>query len=154
SDKVAPLLRDGLRERGFDVTIAKRGKEAVRAATALSADAVLANVTLPDMPGATLRSALGRDEDPTELPLVLYEAEVVTRGRYRFAIDPDLYASEPVSLPRFCQRVSARLKPRGARFAPTVLESGSVRVDTVAHRVYVNDQEIPLTALEFRLLVV
>ena len=34
-----------------------------------------------------------------------------------------------------------------------VCEAGILKVDTMAHRVFVNDHEVPLTALEFRLLV-
>jgi two-component system, OmpR family, phosphate regulon response regulator PhoB len=154
SDKIASSLRAGLRDKGFDATVAKRGNDALRAAMALSADGIVSNALLPDMSGAALRQALGRDEPPSDLPLVLYEAEAVARARYRFVIEPDLYASEAVSLHRFCQRVSARLKPRGARVAPAVFESGTLRVDTVAHRVFVEEREVALTALEFRLLVV
>jgi len=154
SDKIASLLRGGLCDKGFDATVAKRGNDALRAASALSADAIVSNAALPDMSGAALRQSLGREDSPSGLPLVLYEAEAVARARYRFVIEPDLYASEAVSLHRFCQRVSARLKPRGARVAPAVFEAGPLRVDTVAHRVFVGEREVALTALEFRLLVV
>ena len=73
--------------------------------------------------------------------------------RYRFVIEPDLYTSAPVSLPRFCLRVCALSRPRGGRAVAEVCEAGMLKVDTMAHRVFVKEREVPLTALEFRLLV-
>ncbi len=153
NDRLAQLIRGGLRTKGFDVTMAKRGADAVRAATALSSDVIVANSALPDMGGPELRRAILQCEDVADLPLVLYQPKVATHARHRFVIEPDLYASEPVSLPRFCQRVATLSRPRGARTIPEVCESGMLRVDTVAHRVFVNGVESALTALEFRLLV-
>ncbi|HEX9295231.1 MAG TPA: response regulator transcription factor [Polyangiaceae bacterium] len=153
NDKLAQLLRAGLRSRGFEVTTAKRGADAIRAATALSADVIVANVALPDMAGGELRRAILQYEEVADLPLVLFKPQIATRTRPRFHVEPDLYASEPVSLPRFCQRVSVLSKPRGGRAVAKVCESGILRVDTVAHRVLVDCVETSLTALEFRLLV-
>ena len=153
SDKLAQLVRAGLKTKGFEVTTAKRGSDAIRAATALSSDVIVANVTLPDMTGPDLRKAIQQFEEVADLPLVLFQPKLAPHGRHRFVIEPDLYASEPVSLPRFCQRVAALSRPRGGRAVPEVCESGILKVDTVAHRVLVNGVESPLTALEFRLLV-
>jgi two-component system phosphate regulon response regulator PhoB len=153
SEKLAQMLRTALRAKGFEVTTAKRGIDAVRAASALSADVIVANATLPDMTGIELRGAVAEHEALPDLPLVLYQPKPAVQGRHRFVIEPDLYASEPVSLPRFCQRIGVLSRPRGARVVPDVCESGILRVDTVAHRVMVDGVETPLTALEFRLLV-
>jgi two-component system, OmpR family, phosphate regulon response regulator PhoB len=153
SDKLVSLIRAGLRSKGFEVTTAKRGSDAVRAATALSSDVIVANTTLPDMTGPDLRHAILQYEDVADLPLVLFQPQPAPRARYRFAIEPDMYASEPVSLPRFCQRIAMLSRPRGGRTIPDVCESGVLRADTVAHRVFVDEAEVPLTALEFRLLV-
>jgi two-component system phosphate regulon response regulator PhoB len=153
TDKLAQVIRAGLRTKGFEVTTAKRGSDAIRAATALSSDVIVSNVGLPDMTGADLRRAILQFEDVADLPLVLFQPQPASRSRYRFIIEPDMYASEPVSLPRFCQRVAALSRPRAGRTVPDVCQSGILRVDNVAHRVFVDDAEIPLTALEFRLLV-
>jgi two-component system phosphate regulon response regulator PhoB len=153
SDKLAELIRAGLRTKGFEVTTAKRGVDAIRAATTLSSDVIVANALLPDMPGTELRRAILQHEEVADIPLVLFQPQLAARMRYRFVIEPDLYASAPVSLPRFCLRVCALSRPRGGRALPEVCEAGILRVDTMAHRVFVKDSEVPLTALEFRLLV-
>jgi len=153
SDKLAQLIRLGLRSKGFEVTSAKRGPDAIRAATALSSDVIVANSMLPDMSGAELRRAISQYEEVADLPLVLYRPEVGPRTRYRFAIEPDLYASEPVNVARFCQRVSVLSRPRGGRGVPDVCKAGILEVDTVSHRVFVSGADVSLTALEFRLLV-
>lgn len=153
NDKLAQVVRAGLRAKGFEVTTAKRGSDAIRAATTLSSDVVIANTVLPDMTGTELRRAIFQYEEVADLPLVLFQPQPAARARFRFLIEPDMYASEPVSLPRFCQRVAALSRPRGGRAVPDVCQSGVLRIDTVAHRAFVDNGEIPLTALEFRLLV-
>jgi two-component system phosphate regulon response regulator PhoB len=153
SDRLAQLIRAGLKTKGFEVTTAKRGTDAIRAATALSSDVIVANVTLPDMTGPDLRRAILQQDNVADLPLVLFQPKLAPHSRHRFVIEPDLYASEPVSLPRFCQRVAALSRPRGGRAIPEICESGILKVDTVAHRVLVDGIEALLTALEFRLLV-
>src|SRR5262249_41782756 len=147
SDKLAALIRGALKAKGFEVTIAKRGADAIRAATALSSDVIVANVALPDMTGPELRRAVA--QQVAGLPLVLFQLKLTPPARQRFVVEPDLYASEPVTLPRFCQRVVALSRPRGGRGIPEVCESGLLKVDTVAHRVTVAGVESPLTALEF-----
>jgi two-component system phosphate regulon response regulator PhoB len=153
SDKLAELVRGGLKSKGFDVTTAKRGSDAIRAATTLASDVIVANAALPDMTGSDLRRAIQQYDEVADLPLVLFRPEAAARLRYRFVIEPDLYSSAPVSLPRFCLRVSALSRPRGGRSLSEVCEAGILKVDTMAHRVFVRDAEVLLTALEFRLLV-
>jgi two-component system phosphate regulon response regulator PhoB len=153
SDKLVELIRAGLKAKGFEVTTAKRGAEAIRAATTLSSDVIVANAALSDMSGTELRRAILQHEEVADLPLVLYQPEMAVRMRYRFIIEPDLYTSAPVSLPRFCLRVCALSRPRGGRAVAEVCEAGILKVDTMAHRVFVKDREVLLTALEFRLLV-
>src|SRR5436190_16730883 len=94
SDRLAQLIRAGLRGKGFEVTTAKRGSDAIRAATALSSDVIVSNVTLPDMTGADLRRAIAQYDDVSDLPLVLFQPQPAARTRYRFILEPDLYASE------------------------------------------------------------
>ena len=153
NDKLAELIRAGLKAKGFEVTAAKRGAEAIRSATTLSSDVIVANASLSDMSGSELRRAILQHEEVADLPLVLYQPQMAARMRYRFIIEPDLYTSAPVSLPRFCLRVCALSRPRGGRAVAEVCEAGILKVDTMAHRVFVKDREVLLTALEFRLLV-
>src|SRR5258708_33893381 len=89
SDKLAQLTRAGLRSKGFQVPTAKRGTDAIRAATTLSSDVVVANMTLPDMTGADLRRAILQCEEVADLPLILFQPQIATRMRYRFIIEPD-----------------------------------------------------------------
>jgi two-component system phosphate regulon response regulator PhoB len=152
-DKLAELIRAGLKAKGFQVSTAKRGADAIRAATTLSSDVIVANASLPDMTGSDLRRAILQHDEVADLPLVLFQPQMASRMRYRFVVEPDLYMSAPVSLPRFCLRVCALSRPRGGRALAEVSEAGILKVDAMAHRVFVKDREVPLTALEFRLLV-
>ena len=90
-EKLAQVVRLGLKSKGFEVTSAKRGADAIRAATALQSDVIVSNAELPDMSGAELRRSIQQYEDVADLPLVLYRPEGGgARLRYRFIIEPDL----------------------------------------------------------------
>ena len=71
SDKLAELVRAGLMAKGFEVTTAKRGADAIRAATTLSSDVIVANASLSDISGTDLRRDILQHEEVADLPLVL-----------------------------------------------------------------------------------
>jgi two-component system phosphate regulon response regulator PhoB len=70
-----------------------------------------------------------------------------------FELGADDFVSKPFSLRELLLRVRAVLR-RGANGESDVLQEkvGPLRIDPVAHRAFVGDEEIGLTALEFKLL--
>jgi two-component system phosphate regulon response regulator PhoB len=72
-----------------------------------------------------------------------------------FELGADDYVVKPFSVRELLLRVQAVLRRgKGDPAAPEALvEFGRLRIDRAAHRVWVDEQEIELTALEFRLLV-
>jgi two-component system phosphate regulon response regulator PhoB len=153
SQALASALHAGLRSKGFDVSVVHRLREALSAAQSLASDVVVLNEKLLDTGDVELRLALTALRADPHLPVIIYRANVVGRARQGFVIDPSLYSSEPVTLARFCQRVAALSRPRSTRMVSAELSAGCLRVDTIGHRVYVDESEVLLTALEFRLLV-
>jgi two-component system phosphate regulon response regulator PhoB len=72
-----------------------------------------------------------------------------------FELGADDYVVKPFSVRELLLRVQAVLR-RGKSEPMTpeaLVEFGKLRIDRGAHRVWVDEQEIELTALEFRLLV-
>ena len=69
-----------------------------------------------------------------------------------FELGADDFVTKPFSVRELVLRVRAVLRRRAPPEATERQQIGPVRVDVEAHRVYVADEEVELTALEFRLL--
>jgi two-component system phosphate regulon response regulator PhoB len=72
-----------------------------------------------------------------------------------FELGADDYVVKPFSVRELLLRVQAVLRRGKAESIPpeVLVEFGQLRIDRGAHRVWVSELEIELTALEFRLLV-
>ena len=90
------------------------------------------------------------------VPIIVssYRSDEVDRV-VAFEMGVDDYVSKPFSVRELVLRVDAVLRraPRLERSWPGILEFGALRIDAIAHRVWVYGQESDLTALEFNLLV-
>jgi two-component system phosphate regulon response regulator PhoB len=71
-----------------------------------------------------------------------------------FELGADDYVTKPFSMRELMLRIRAVLRRREAR-SPEIdrVEFGALRIDRDAHRVWVDEGEVELTALEFKLLV-
>jgi two-component system phosphate regulon response regulator PhoB len=72
-----------------------------------------------------------------------------------FELGVDDYVVKPVVMRELVLRVHAvlrRARQTEEESGTPMLQVGSIRIDGPAHRVFVGEQEVPLTALEFRLL--
>jgi two-component system phosphate regulon response regulator PhoB len=70
-----------------------------------------------------------------------------------FELGVDDYVVKPFSVRELLLRIAAVLR-RGEPTLPALLiEFGSLRIDRAAHRAWVANAEVPLTTLEFKLLV-
>jgi DNA-binding response OmpR family regulator len=62
----------------------------------------------------------------------------------------DDYLAKPFGLAELQARVRALLRRTAWRMAP--VHDGGLRIDVAAHRVYIDDREVPLTSKEFDVL--
>jgi two-component system phosphate regulon response regulator PhoB len=72
-----------------------------------------------------------------------------------FELGADDYVVKPFSVRELMLRITAVLRRFGAADGAQtdVVEFGCLRVDRQAHRIWVSDSEVELTALEFKLLL-
>ena len=70
--------------RGWEVSTAASGEEALRVAAASAPDAILLDVMMPEMDGPTVVQHLQAEEATAEIPVVFLTAKVQTRDHRRF----------------------------------------------------------------------
>jgi two-component system phosphate regulon response regulator PhoB len=150
-------LQYNLEKEGFTVRTARTGAEGLEAVRRAHPSLVLLDLMLPDMSGMEVCRRLRTAPDTRHLPIVMVTAKGDEIDRVvGFELGADDYVAKPFSVRELVLRVRAVL--RRSRPAPVVAEPGDavafgvLRVDPPGHRVWVDSDEVQLTALEFRLL--
>jgi two-component system phosphate regulon response regulator PhoB len=150
-------LEFNLQREGFQTRRALTGTAAVALAQqAPVPDLVLLDLMLPDIPGTEVCRRLRADERTRGVPVLMLTAKDDEVDRIvGFEVGADDYVTKPFSVRELLLRVRAVLR----RAAPGKDHDGTkemvyerLRVDPSGHRVWVADDELSLTALEFKLL--
>jgi two-component system phosphate regulon response regulator PhoB len=152
---IQQILDYNLREKGHKVFIAGKGEEGLRIAREKRPDLVLLDLMLPDVPGTEVCRQLKTDPATKNVQVVMLTAKGEEIDRVvGFELGADDYVVKPFSVRELLLRVQAILRrSHGPEEAAATFQFGRLRVDRQAHRVWADDQEIDLTALEFKLLV-
>ena len=119
-------------------------------------DLVLLDLMLPDLSGVEVCRKMRQSERTRSVPVIMLTAKGEEIDRVvGFEVGADDYVTKPFSVRELLLRVRAVLRraqgpPEAEAGGPVVF--GHLRVDPDAVRVWVDDREVVLTALEFRLL--
>lgn len=124
-------------------------------------DLVILDLMLPDMSGTEVCRQIRQNQKTADVPVVMLTAKGEEIDRVvGFEVGADDYVVKPFSVRELVLRVRAVLRRAQSADQPDEgldderdeIEFGQVRVDLPGHRVWVGDEEIQLTALEFKLL--
>jgi two-component system phosphate regulon response regulator PhoB len=149
------VLRYNLGSAGHDVSLAATGTEGLAMARAEIPDVVLLDLMLPDLPGLEVCKALKRDATTTHIPIVMVTAKGEEIDRVvGFELGADDYVTKPFSIRELLLRVQAIVRRHASeRAASPVMRFGALKIDRDAHRAWVHEEPVDLTALEFKLLL-
>ena len=151
------ILEYNLRREGFQTRRATTGQEALtQVAIDPVPDLVLLDLMLPDISGTEVCREMRAAERTRATPIVMLTAKGDEIDRVvGFELGADDYVVKPFSVRELILRLRAVLRRVGSgdpEPEPEELRFGVLRVDVPAHRVWVREQEVKLTALEFKLL--
>lgn len=147
---LAGSLRRGLCAEGFAVDIALDGTDGLWRAKENVYDAIVCDIMLPGMNGYRVCSELRTAGTWTPILMLtakngeLDEAEALDTGA-------DDFLAKPFSFVVLLAHLRALLR-RGSWERPAVLETGDLRLDPSAHRVWRGDTTIALSPRQFALL--
>ena len=147
---IAEMVGIVLRGKGFDVVTAPDGASALDAFDRVGPDLVLLDLMLPGMDGIEVCRELRRRSG---VPVIMLTARSDTSDVVEgLEAGADDYLTKPFEPDELVARIRARVR-RAA--APTTerLSIGDLRIDVDGHEVRRGDRVIPLTPLEFDLLV-
>lgn len=150
------VLDYNLRQAGHEVVAAQQGELGLLLAREQRPDLVLLDLMLPDLSGTEVCKALKDSAATRSIPVVMLTARGEEIDRVvGFELGADDYVVKPFSVRELLLRIQAILRRRKSDqpSGEPVVRFGCLKVDRDAHRVWVEDREIELTALEFRLLL-
>jgi two-component system, OmpR family, phosphate regulon response regulator PhoB len=149
------VLRYNFTQAGFDVVSAADGETALRAMREEKFDLVLLDLMLPDIPGTEVCRRLKQNPTTSTVPVVMVTAKGEEIDRVvGFELGADDYVVKPFSVRELILRAKAILRRSDSPDSQSErFDFGCLRVDRAAHRAWVDGEEVSLTALEFRLLL-
>jgi DNA-binding response OmpR family regulator len=154
---VAQSIELSLRRRGFRVTLAHSGVEALKTLRRYRPDLVILDILMPGMSGLEVCRHLRADPNTVELPVIFLTA----RGQEQDRIDglragADDYLSKPFNLEELLLRVKAvlrRAQQDPVQERPAELVAGGLHLDCRTFEVTTEAKEgVLLTPTEFDLL--
>ncbi|MEC7518501.1 MAG: response regulator transcription factor [Myxococcota bacterium] len=153
---IVELIDYNLTSAGYSVTTARDGASAMAEVRRQRPDLILLDLMLPDVSGTEVCRRLRKDPSMEGVPIMMITARGDEIDRVvGFELGADDYVTKPFSPRELVLRVQAvlrRTKPKSATKSER-LQIGSLEIDVPRHRVTVEDEEINLTALEFKLLL-
>jgi DNA-binding response OmpR family regulator len=150
------LLRYNLQKEGHTVTIAGTGSDGLHELRRQPFDLVLLDLMLPDRDGLEVCRIVRGDEALSSLPIIMVtakgeESDVVLGLR----LGADDYVTKPFRVKELMARIRVRLarhldETRDAERRR--IQVDKLTIDPVRHRVLIDEEVIPLTLTEFKLL--
>lgn len=147
-------IRFSLLQDGMEVDCAYDGEEALNMAKANSYDMILLDVMLPKMDGFEVCQAIREFSD---VPIVMLTAKGDDMDKILgLEYGADDYITKPFNILEVKARIKAIMRRTSPERAPqvqsSVIEKGDIKLDCASRRLFINDNEINLTAREFELL--
>lgn len=148
-DAIAKNLKLLLDAEGFTVTHAATNKEAIELLQMHRFDLALVDISLPDGNGFTVCTEI---KETQNIPVIFLtasgdEGSVVTG----LNMGADDYITKPFRPRELIARMKAALRKSGS--APTVFQVGNLQVDIASGIVRKNGEDLFLSPLEYRLLL-
>ena len=152
-NRIRDLLKEYLRENNFIVSTSENAENAKIKLSYFKFDLVVLDVMMPGQDGYELTKEIKKN---TSIPIILLTAKDEVQSRIKgLELGADDYVTKPFSVRELILRIKAVLKRGDAPKADLVeveRQFGDLTIDVDSHEVFVNDEQVTLTALEFRLL--
>ena len=147
---LAEMIGIVLRSDGFEPVFCDHGDKALEAFRTENPDVILLDLMLPGKSGVDVCREIRAESG---VPIIMLTAKSdtvdIVLGLESGADD---YVSKPFKPRELIARVRARLR-RAGNPAPSLIHVGDLEIDVTGHRVTRDGEAIPLTPLEFDVLV-
>ncbi len=149
------LLRIVLQGYGYRLIESATGKEGLMQAATRAPDVILLDLGLPDIDGLEVTQ---RVREWSEIPIIVISAREQEQDKIK-ALDAgaDDYLTKPFGAGELLARIRVAIRHRAIREAgqqELVFILDNLRVDLARRQVFLNEKEVHLTPIEYKLLTV
>jgi DNA-binding response OmpR family regulator len=151
---LSEVLTYNLKQAGYDVITASDGQDGILQAQLKSPDIVLLDLMLPVVDGLDVCRRLRGDASTRDMLIVMLTAKAEESDvLIGFSLGADDYVTKPFSVKVLLERIKALRRRRMGEATPDeVTKRQGVTVNRRRHQASIDDQPLPLTRSEFRLL--
>ena len=147
---LAEMLGIVLTSEGYEVNLVSRGDEVISAFESQAPDLILLDIMLPGIDGVQVCKLI---REKSMVPIVMLTAKGETQDVVAgLEAGADDYMVKPFNPQELVARLRVRLRRSGA-VSNSGLKIGNIEIDQVSHTILRNGHTIPLTRLEFDLIV-
>lgn len=151
-DAIGMGLTYSLENEGYNVTLSKTVKNAFEIIDKTEFSLYILDLTLPDGSGYDVCKKIKMQGDLPVIFLTAFDDEVnVVMG---FDLGADDYISKPFRLKELTARIKSVLRRYNKDSADGIIKIKNLAINTNEAKVYKNNAEIILTAMEYRLLLI
>ncbi|MDQ7096637.1 response regulator transcription factor [Desulfosporosinus sp. PR] len=151
--KITSVLKAYLQQEGFQVSTALNGLIALTMFKENSYDLVILDLMLPGMSGTEICREIRK---LSSVPIIMLTAKVEEEDRIQgLSIGADDYITKPFSPREVVARVRAVLRRANNDTSPladVISYDNGLTIDNIQHETRLNDQVVPLTPTEFKIL--
>lgn len=145
-------LTYSLENEGYRVTLAKSVKDAQKIIDEKEFSLYILDLTLPDGSGYDICKRIKSKGDLPVIFLTAYDDEVnVIMG---FELGADDYISKPFRVKELMLRIKSVMRRYSNETSDGIIKINNLKINTNEAKVYKNNEEIVLTAMEYRLLLI
>lgn len=145
-------LTYSLGNEGYNVTLAKSVKEAEKIIDEKEFSLYILDLTLPDGSGYDVCKRIKAKGDLPVIFLTAYDDEVnVIMG---FELGADDYISKPFRVKELMLRIKSVMRRYSNETSDGIIKINNLKINTNEAKVYKNNEEIILIAMEYRLLLI
>lgn len=151
---IQEVLSFNLDRDGYDVVVCPDGREGIELASKLAPDLVILDLMLPTIDGIEVCRTLRSEKATKSLPVLMLTAKSEEADQLvGFTVGADDYVTKPFSVKVLMQRIRVLLNRRqqSSETSDTVKMHG-IQLDRFGFQVTCNEEPVPLTPTEFRLL--
>ncbi|MFF2175404.1 response regulator transcription factor [Lysinibacillus sp. NPDC058147] len=153
---IGNLIKMTLATQQYEFDIARDGHSALQKALAMNPEVIILDLGLPDIDGVELITKI---RSWTQTPIIVVSARGEEHDKIN-ALDAgaDDYVTKPFSVEELLARIRVALRRMSFEHQlenePSVFVNGHLQINYAANTVFVNDKEVHLTPIEYKLLVI
>ncbi|MDD4438634.1 MAG: response regulator transcription factor [Tissierellia bacterium] len=152
-NKIVNFMSMALKAKGYHIITARNGNEGILTFCTENPDIILLDLGLPDMDGIQIIKQIRK---VSEIPIIVVSAREQDHEKID-ALDTGAndYVTKPFSMGELLARIRVmeRLIEKDTHAPEKVYKNDYLTVDTEKHRILVDDNEVHLTPIEYKLLL-